>query len=295
MMSYGNSGWRPWILDEEAARRHVRAAVDAGINFFDTADVYSVGVSEEVTGRLLRECHSKREDYVIATKVSAPMGDGPNDSGLSRGHILDSVDASLRRLKSDHIDLYQLHLWDPETPIEETMGAIDDVVHAGKVRYVGVSNFRAWQLAKAHQTAARNGWSTFVSMQNHYNLLHREDEADLLPMLADQKIASIPYSPLARGILARAGTGKEREGYRYETDKSAANVYGTPDQEVLQRVAKIASDRDVSPAQISLAWLLHQPVVTAPIVGVTKEKHLSDALAAVDLELTESELSHLNM
>jgi 1-deoxyxylulose-5-phosphate synthase len=199
MMSYGDPGWRPWILDEEHARKHVRAAAEAGINFYDTADVYSLGVSEIVTGRLLREVFDRREEYVLATKVRLPMGEGPNDAGLSRGHILDGVDASLRRLGVDHIDLYQIHAWDPETPIEETMQALHDVVRAGKVRYLGASNLRAWQLAKAQHVATVNGWTPFVSMQNHYNLLDREDERELLPMLAGQALASIPYSRDVRG------------------------------------------------------------------------------------------------
>ncbi len=294
MMSYGDPAWRPWILDEAATRTHVRAAAEAGITFFDTADVYSLGVSEVVTGKLLREVFPRREDYVVATKVFNPMGSGPNDAGLSRGHILDSIDASLRRLGVDHIDLYQIHRWDPHTPIEETMQALHDIVRAGKVRYLGASNLRAWQLAKAQHVAILHGWTPFVSMQNHYNLLHREDELELLPMLADQRMASIPYSPLARGLLARAGTGKETMGHRYETDDSAVNVYGTPDPDVLQRVAAVATERGVSPARIALAWLLSQPIVTAPIVGVTRTEQLDDAVASLDIELTDDELALLS-
>ena len=293
MMSYGDPGWRPWILDEARAREHVRAAADAGITFFDTADVYSLGVSEVVTGRLLREVFERREAYVLATKVQQPMGAGPNDAGLSRGHILDGVDASLRRLGVDHIDLYQIHSWDPGTAIEETMQALHDVVRAGKVRYLGASNLRAWQLAKAQHVAIVNGWTPFVSMQNHYNLLYREDERELLPMLADQALASIPYSPLARGLLARAGTGRETTGHRYETDDSALQRYGTPDQRVLQSLAALATARGVAPATIALAWLLAQPVVTAPIIGVTRTQHLSDAVASIDVELSDDELDVL--
>ena len=294
MMSYGDAGWRPWILDEASARAHVRAAADAGITFYDTADVYSLGVSEVVTGNLLREIFVRREDYVIGTKVWAPMGAGPNDAGLSRSHILDSVDGSLRRLGVDHIDLYQIHRWDPHTPIEETMQALHDVVRAGKVRYLGASNLRAWQLAKAQHVAIVHGWTPFVSMQNHYNLLHREDELELLPMLADQGVASIPYSPLARGLLARAGTGQEAAGQRYETDDSAVKTYGTPDPGVLRRVASVAADRGVSPARVALAWLLAQPAVTAPIVGVTRTEHLDDAVASLEVRLTSDELERLN-
>lgn len=293
MMSYGDPKWRPWILDEDEARQHVQAAAVSGITFFDTADVYSLGVSEQVTGRLLREVFSDRDEYFIGTKVCGPMGSGLNQSGLSRSHLLDSVDASLRRLGTDHIDLYQVHLWDKETPIEETMRALNDVVRAGKVRYLGASNFRAWQFAKAQHIAIMNGWTPFASMQNHYNLLNRQDELELLPMLSDQGVASIPYSPLARGLLARAGTGKEREGHRYETDDSAVRVYGTPDQTILERVAQVAKNRAVSPAQIALSWLLHQPAVTAPIIGATKSHHLQDAVTAVEIELTEEELSIL--
>jgi 1-deoxyxylulose-5-phosphate synthase len=293
MMSYGDPGWRPWILDEERAREHVRAAADAGITFYDTADVYSVGVSEIVTGRLLREVFDRREDYVLATKVRHPMGDGPNDHGLSRGHILDGVDASLRRLGVDHIDLYQIHGWDPEAPVEETMQALHDVVRAGKARYLGASNLRAWQLAKMQHAAIVNGWTPFVSMQNHYNLLHREDESELLPMLADQALASIPYSPLARGLLARAGTGQETSGHRYETDDSALQRYGSPDQRVLQSLAAVAASRGLAPATIALAWLLAQPVVTAPIIGVTRTEHLGDAVASLDIELSSDELEAL--
>lgn len=289
MMSYGDPGWRPWILAEARAREHVRAAADAGITFFDTADVYSVGVSEIVTGRLLREVFDRREDYALATKVRHAMGPGPNDAGLSRGHILDGVDASLHRLGVDHIDLFQIHAWDPETPIEETMQALHDVVRAGKVRYLGASNLRAWQLAKANHVAIVNGWTPFVSMQNHYNLLWREDEVELLPMLADQAMASIPYSPLARGLLARAGTGRETAGLRYETDDSALQRYGTPDPRVLRSLAAVAAARGVAAATIALAWLLAQPVVTAPIVGVTRTEHLRDAVASLDVELSGEE------
>ena len=294
MMSYGDPNWRPWILDEASSAAIVRQAAELGITFYDTADAYSDGASEEVTGRLLKRTFSRREDYVVATKVHHPMGDGPNDRGLSRGHILDAVDASLRRLDLDHIDLYQIHRWDPTVPIEETMHALDDVVRAGKVRYLGASNTNAWQFMKAQAAAQHNGWTGFVSMQNHYNLLHRPDEAELIPMLLDQGAASIPFCPLARGVLARAGTGAETTGQRYETDDSAVRAYGEPDEQVLNRVATIADQRGVAPAQIALAWLLHQPVVAAPIVGATKPAHLAAAAAAVDTELTPAELQLLD-
>jgi 1-deoxyxylulose-5-phosphate synthase len=293
MMSYGDPGWRPWVLDEERAREHVRAAADAGITFYDTADMYSLGVSEVITGRLLREVFARREDYVLATKVRHPMGDGPNDAGLSRGHVLDGVDASLRRLGVEYIDLYQIHAWDPETPIEETMQALHDVVRAGKVRYLGASNLRAWQLAKAQHVAIVNGWTPFVSMQNHYNLLWREDERELLPMLADQAMASLPYSPLARGLLARAGTGRATTRHHYETHDSPIQWYPAPDPRVLQSLAEVAAARGAPPATIALAWLLAQPVVTAPIVGVTRTEHLSDAVASLDVELSSVELEAL--
>ena len=294
MMSYGDPGWRPWVLEEAETEPFVRQAADLGITFFDTADGYSNGTSEEITGRVLRKVFPRREDYVLATKVHNAMGDGPNDRGLSRQHVLDGVDASLRRLGVDHIDILQIHRWDPQTPIEETMRALDETVRAGKVRYIGASNTRGWQLIKAQYIAERNGWTRFDSMQNHYNLLHRDDEAELIPALLDQGVASIPFSPLARGVLARAGTGEETSGHRYKTDNSAVRDYGDPDQDVLSRVAKVAADRGLPAAQIALAWLLHQPVVTAPIVGATKSRHLEDAAAAVELELTRDELDLLD-
>ena len=294
MMSYGSPDWRPWILDEAATEPIVRHAADLGITFFDTADAYSDGASEEVTGRVLKRIFPRREDYVLATKVHHPMGASPNDSGLSRGHILDGVDASLRRLDVDHIDLYQIHRWDPTTPIEETMRALDDIVRAGKVRYIGASNTKAWQFVKAQHVAEMHGWTRFETMQNHYNLLHRVDEAELIPALLDQGAASIPFCPLARGVLARAGSGTETSGLRYETDDSAVRAYGDPDPEVIGRVSQVASERGVSTARVALSWLLHQPVVSAPIVGATKPDHLTEAATAVDLELGQDELDTLS-
>jgi 1-deoxyxylulose-5-phosphate synthase len=291
MMSYGDSGWRSWVLDGSDAEPFVRKAADAGITFYDTADVYSLGVSEEVTGKLLRSTFPRREDYVLATKVFGTMGDGPNDQGLSRGHILDAVDASLRRLGVDHIDLYQIHRWDEETPIEETMEALDDVVRSGKVRYIGASSMWAWQFAKAQHTAELLGLTRFVSMQNHYNLMYREEEREMNPLLLDQGVACIPWSPLARGRLARAGT--ETTTARSEDDAFGDEWYRDSDAAVLDRVAEVARERGVPPAQIAIAWLLHKPVVTAPIVGATKLEHLDDPIAAVDLELADEEITRL--
>ena len=291
MMSYGDPGWREWVLDEAAAEPFVRKAADAGITFFDTADMYSLGVSEEVTGRLLRATFPRREDYVLATKVFWPMGQGPNDGGLSRGHILDAVDASLRRLGVDHIDLYQIHRWDPHTPIEETMEALDDVVRAGKVRYLGASSMWAWQLAKVQHAAVAGGWTRFVSMQNHYNLLYREEEREMNPLLLDQGVACLPWSPLARGRLARAGT--DAATTRATADPIGDQLYATADQAVLDRLAEVAAERGVPPARVAIAWLLHQPVVTAPIVGATKLSQLDEPLAAVGMTLSNEELARL--
>lgn len=294
MMSYGDPGWRPWILDAAAAAPFVRKAAAEGITFFDTADVYSLGVSEEVTGRLLRETFARREEYVLATKVCMPVGDGPNDAGLSRAHIMDACDASLRRLGVDHIDLYQVHRWDPETPIEETMQALHDLVRAGKVRYLGASSMWAWQFAKAQHAADIGGWTRFVSMQNHYNLLFREEEREMIPQLLDQRIASIPWSPLARGWLARAArSGDSPPTTRAGSDELAQQRYADISVEVLEAVAAVAVEHDVPPAQVAIAWLLHQPVVTAPIIGATRLEHLDAPLAAIDLELSDGDLHRL--
>jgi aryl-alcohol dehydrogenase-like predicted oxidoreductase len=296
MMSYGDPAkWSEWVLDEERAEPIVRKAAEGGVTFFDTADVYSFGTSEEVTGRLLRKIFPSRDDYVLATKVFFPVGRGVNDKGLSRKHIMTAVDNSLRRLGTDHIDLYQIHRWDDETPIEETMEALHDVVRAGKVRYLGASTMYAWQFAKAQHVAERNGWTRFVSMQNHYNLLYREEEREMIPLCADQGVGLIPWSPLARGLLARAGSpaadttrsgadGRIRELYAGEEEN---------DRVILDRVAEVAKARGVPPAQVALAWLLHRPQVVAPIVGATKERHIEDALAAVELSLSEEELTAL--
>jgi aryl-alcohol dehydrogenase-like predicted oxidoreductase len=291
MMTYGDPGWRDWILDEQAAEPVVRAAVEAGVTFFDTADMYSRGVSEEVTGRLLPRFFAKRDDYVLATKVFMPVGNGPNDSGLSRTHILSAIDESLRRLGVDHVDLYQIHRWDPETPIEETMEALHDVVRAGKTRYVGASSMWAWQLAKAQHVAERHGWTRFVSMQNHYNLAYREEEREMLPLCLDQGIGVIPWSPLARGRLTRPSG--ERNTTRSTSDPIADSLYADGDHAVVDSLAKVADARGVPMAQVALSWLMTRPGVTAPIIGASKASHLEDAVAAVELRLTDDEVAAL--
>jgi aryl-alcohol dehydrogenase-like predicted oxidoreductase len=289
MMSYGDPGWRDWVLPEDRAEPFVRRAAEAGINFFDTADVYSLGVSEEVTGRLLRSVFGHREDYVLATKVHGVMGPGPNDRGLSRKHILAGIDNSLRRLGVDYVDLYQIHRWDPHTPIEETMGALHEVVQAGKARYLGASSMYAWQLAKAQQIAA----TPFVSMQNHYNLVYREEEREMIPLCQDQGVGVIPWSPLARGLLAGSRTRTERLTVRASSDTFADVLYTEADFDVVDQVVALARTRGLPAAQIALAWLLHKPGVTAPIIGATKVSHLDDAIAAAEVSLTEDEIKQL--
>ncbi|GAA0913833.1 aldo/keto reductase [Nonomuraea longicatena] len=293
MMSYGDPAKQEWALTEEQAEPIVRRAADAGINFYDTADLYSAGASETVTGNLLRRIHPRREDYVLATKVYFPMGPGRNDRGLSRKHIMAAIDDSLRRLGTDYVDLYQIHRWDSETPIEETMRALHDVVASGKARYLGASSMAAWQFAKAQHVAEVNGWTRFVSMQPHYNLLYREEEREMLPLCEDQGVGVIPWSPLARGVLARAGsaattTRQTSDGGRIDFLYDADN-----DQSILDDVAAVAAERQLPAAQIAMAWLLHQPTVTAPIVGATKDRHIDDAVAAVDVELSDKELTTL--
>jgi aryl-alcohol dehydrogenase-like predicted oxidoreductase len=294
MMSYGSSEWRPWVLDEPEAEPIVRAAVEGGVTFFDTADMYSLGASEEVTGRLLPK-YIAREDAVVATKVFNPMGPGENRRGLGRKHVLASIDASLRRLGMDYVDLYQTHRWDYGTPVEETMEVLNDVVRAGKARYIGASSMFAWQFAKAQRVAERNGWARFVSMQPHYNLLYREEEREMLPQCVDQGVGVIPWSPLARGVLAgnRSRQG-ERRTTRAGSDEFADYLYAQPtDFDVVDRVVELAQERGARPAQVALAWLLGQPAVTAPIIGATKLSHLEDALAATELELTPEEMGRL--
>ncbi|MFI6900785.1 aldo/keto reductase [Nonomuraea sp. NPDC050394] len=286
MMSFGHS--RAWQLGEDAAEPIVRRAAEAGITFFDTADMYSAGASEEITGTLLRKTFAKRDDYVLATKVYFPMGRGPNDRGLSRKHVLAAIDASLDRLGVDHVDLYQIHRWDPETPIEETMEALHDVVRSGRARYIGASSMYAWQFAKAQHVAERNGWTRFVSMQNHYNLVYREEEREMLPLCLDQGVGVIPWSPLARGLLARSG-----ETVRSGSDAYADELYDESDLAVVDVVRSVAGAKGLPPARVALAWLLGRPGVTAPIVGTTKLAQLEDAIAAVDVSLSADEVAAL--
>ena len=293
MMSFGNNSDRPWVLDEDGAEPIVRAAADGGVTFFDTADVYSSGASEVATGRLLGKMFS-RDDVVVATKVFSPMGPGENSRGLSRKHILSGIDASLERLDMDYVDLYQIHRWDYRTPVEETMEALHDVVRAGKARYIGASSMFAWQFAKAQHVAEAHGWTRFVSMQNHYNLIYREEEREMIPQCMDQGVAVIPWSPLARGVLAGSRTREgERRTTRSNSDAFQDTLYGAADFDVVDRAGQVAAERGVPSAQVALAWLLHRPGVTAPIVGATKLGHLQDALAAEALELSEDEMRRL--
>jgi aryl-alcohol dehydrogenase-like predicted oxidoreductase len=291
MMSYGPHEGRRWAIDESSAEPIVRRAVEGGIIFFDTADVYNGGESEVITGRLLSRLFGMREEYVVATKVHGRTMPGENGGGLSRKHILASIDASLQRLGLDYVDLYQIHRFDPRTPIEETMEALHDVVRAGKARYIGASSMYAWQFAKAQSVAP----TPFVSMQNHYNLVYREEEREMIPQCIDQGVAILPWSPLARGMLAgnRTASG-ERLTTRAQTDQFADSLYVPElDFPVIERLGEVAAARGVSPAQVALAWLLHKPGVTAPIVGATKLEHLEDALAAEQLDLSEVELVQL--
>jgi aryl-alcohol dehydrogenase-like predicted oxidoreductase len=295
MMSYGERSWRDWVLDEPAAEPIVRHAVEQGVMFFDTADVYSDGASELITGRLLSKFFARREDYVLATKVRSPMGAGPNDRGLSRKHVLAAVDASLRRLGTDYIDLYQIHRWDGETPIEETMRALDDIVGAGKARYIGASSMYAWQFAKAQHVAERHGWTRFVSMQNHYNLLYREEEREMLPLCRDMGVGVIPWSPLARGLLTGGrGRGDGQSGTRRSaSDDYARQLYGDTDLTVVDALQQVAARRELPPAQIALAWLLGKAGVTAPIIGATRPMHITQAVAALDVKLDEHDVTQL--
>jgi aryl-alcohol dehydrogenase-like predicted oxidoreductase len=294
MMSYGDPAQRKWFLSEDDGEPIVRRAVEGGVTFFDTADMYSLGESERITGRLLAKFFNSREDYVLASKVFFPMGDGPNDSGLSRKHIMAGIDASLRRLGTDYVDLYQIHRWDYETPIEETMEALHDVVKAGKARYIGASSMFAWQFAKAQHIADAEGWTRFVTMQNHYNLVYREEEREMIPLCLDQGVGLIPWSPLARGLLAgNRERGGARNTVRSESDAYADSMYEEADFDVVDVVKEIAAERGVPAAQVSLAWLLSKPAVTAPIVGATKLRHIEDAIAAADLELDEKEIERL--
>jgi len=294
-MTYGAKRWREWVLEEEESRPFFRRAVELGINFFDTADMYSDGVSEEILGRAVKALGLARDRVVIATKVFNPMGDDPNQRGLSRKHIHHAIDDSLRRLGVDYVDLYQIHRFDYSTPIEETMDALNDVVRAGKALYIGASSMFAWQFAKMQQTARERGWRRFVSMQNHYNLIYREEEREMIPLCRDQGVALIPWSPLARGFLAGNRSRQDfGETVRAKTDEYAQGMYyQDSDFDVVERVSEIARKRGVSNAQIALAWVLHQPGVTAPIVGASKMKHLEDAVAALEIRLDDEELKAL--
>ena len=296
MMSYGSKKWREWVLEEAEARPIVKRAVEAGINFFDTADVYSLGESESITGKLLREFQPRRQELVIATKVFSPMSDSPNDRGLSRKHIMASIDASLKRLGVDYVDLYQIHRFDNNTPIEETCEALHDVVKAGKALYIGASSMYAWQFQKMLDFQRTNHLTRFVTMQNHYNLVYREEEREMIPLCLDQKIGCIPWSPLARGLL----TGSRRRGdnrsetVRARTDTFAHGLYeNNLDFDVVDRVIEVAEQRHAKPAQVALAWILSKPVVSAPIIGASKLYQLEDALTALEVKLTPDEITRL--
>lgn len=293
MMGFGNNSNRAWVIGEDAAEPIVRAAADGGVTFFDTADVYSGGASEIVTGRLLGKMF-RRDDVVVATKVFMAMGQGENSAGLSRKHIMSAIDASLERLGMDYVDLYQIHRWDYRTPVEETMAALHDVVRAGKARYIGASSMFAWQFAKAQQVAQAGGWTRFSAMQNHYNLLYREEEREMFPLCIDQGVGVIPYSPLARGVLAsnRSRSG-ERVTMRAGSDPVADSMYTVADFDIVDRVAEVAAERGVPAAQVALAWVLRRPGVTAPIVGSTRLSHIQDALAGEQLTLSDAEMSRL--
>jgi aryl-alcohol dehydrogenase-like predicted oxidoreductase len=293
-MSYGTPLERDWMLNEEASRPFFQRALEAGINFFDTADMYSSGLSEEILGRAIRD-FVPRDEVVIATKVFFPMGDNPNQRGLSRKHIMTAIDASLRRLGTDYVDLYQIHRWDDETTIEETLEALHDVVKAGKALYIGASSMPAWQFARALCIAERHGWTRFVSMQNHYNLVYREEEREMIPLCVAEGIGIIPWSPLARGFLAGNRTRDQRgETTRSKSDRFAHQLYYTNnDFDVLDRVIQLGSGRGISPAQVALAWMLHKPFVSAPIIGATKMQHLEEATMALNIELSLEEMNHL--
>jgi aryl-alcohol dehydrogenase (NADP+) len=292
-MTYGSRKWREWVLDEPESRPLIRQAIEAGINFFDTADMYSVGVSEEILGRALKEFGPTRDRLVIATKVFNAMGDDPNQRGLSRKHIFHAIDDSLRRLQTDYVDLYQIHRFDPATPMEETLEALHDVVRAGKALYIGASSMWAWQLAKMLSLAGQRGWPRFVTMQNHYNLLYREEEREMIPLCRAEGLGLIPWSPLARGRLAR---NRETGTVRARTDEYAKSLYAATaesDDKVIASVQTVAAAHGVPPARIALAWLLHKPGLTAPIIGASKPQHLENAVAAVGFKLTADEIKQL--
>ena len=295
MMTYGSPQWRPWVLDEAQAQPFVEHALEAGITFFDTADVYSLGESERVLGNLLKKLNVKRESVVVATKVFSPMSEDVNDHGLSRKHILDSIDSSLKRLQMDYVDLYQIHRWDYDSPIEETMDALNDVVRSGKARYIGASSMFAWQFAKAQHAAELRNWTRFVSMQNHYNLVYREEEREMIPLCIDQGVGLIPWSPMARGFFAgnrqRGGGG---ETARAKADPFADQLYFRDgDFTVADRAWEIAREHNVTGSQIALAWMLNKPHITSPIIGASKMDHLEQAVAALEIKLTAEEIKRL--
>jgi len=296
-MSYGSPRWRPWVLDESSGRPFFKRAIEAGINFFDTADMYSLGVSEEVTGRAIAEL-ARRDEVVIATKVNYAMGSGPNMAGLSRKHIVQACEASLRRLGIDAIDLYQIHRFDPHVPIEETLEALNDLVRSGKVRYIGASSGSAWRMALALSASERRGWASFVSLQNHYNLMYREEEREMIPLCLEAGIGLVPWSPLARGLLTRPRpAGEDVRGggtLRAKHDDYSVELYDTADDwNIVDAVERVATARGVSMAEVALAWLLSRPGVVAPIVGATRMSHLDAAIRALDLVLSDEERSAL--
>ncbi|HLA06060.1 MAG TPA: aldo/keto reductase [Anaerolineales bacterium] len=295
MMSYGSKQWRDWVLNEEEAKPFIKRSLEAGINFFDTADVYSLGESEKITGNLLKFFGVKRENVVVATKLNGQMSDDINDKGLSRKHVMDSIDKSLKRLQMDYVDLYQIHRWDYETPVEETMEALNDVVRSGKARYIGASSMFAWQFAKAQHFADQHGWARFVSMQNHYNLVYREEEREMIPLCVDQGVGLIPWSPMARGFFAgnrkRGGGG---ETVRANNDPFARDLYfREEDFTVADRAAEIAKERGVTASQVALAWMLNKPHISSPIIGATKMEHLEQAIAALEIKLSDDEMKRL--
>lgn len=293
-MTYGSTKWRDWVLDEEEARPFIKRALELGINFFDTADAYSLGVSEEIVGRALKD-FARRDEVVIASKVFFSMGDKPNQGGLSRVHIMNAIDDSLRRLGTDYLDLYQIHRWDADTPIEETLEALHDIVKSGKVRYIGASSMYAWQFAKSLYLADLEGWTRFVAMQNHYNLVYREEEREMLPLCLSEGIGVIPWSPLARGFLSGNRSRQDwGETTRAKSDGFAHDMYyQESDFDVVERVKEVANKRGVTPAQIALAWLLHQPAVTSPIIGASKMDHLEQGVAAIEIQLSSEEIERL--
>ena len=293
MMTYGSKTWREWVVDEEAAKPFVKKALDSGINFFDTADVYSIGESERITGNLMRHFGVNRQNVIIATKVNGELSKDINDRGLSRKHIMDGIDNSLKRLQMDYVDLYQIHRWDYNTPIEETMEALNDIVRAGKARYIGASSMFVRQFMKAQHVAEMNGWTKFVSMQNHYNLVYREEEREMIPLCVETGVGLIPWSPMARGFFAR-NSKSGTETTRYKTDGFFKELYGREDDFlVANRAEEIAKERGLTSSQVALAWVLSKAYIASPIIGSSKEAHLDQALAVLDVKLTEEEVQRL--